>query len=273
MATPADELRRAAEGWQAEAHTALSALTRLGALATPPAPPADPTGLAERAMAWYPAIGVAIGLGAGCVYALGLMVGVPALLAALLALTAIVVVTGAGPEDGLAVCLNGLAGGRESVGADDLASRRGLGTEGVLGLMISFALRTASLAALPDGFTAVAVLIAAATVSRAAMVGAAHWVTPAPFAEEGSAEQPRADPTSDGGVDGVPSFARTAIALVGAALIAWAMLGAVAVPALIAAAAAARLVGATIAERTPSLLGAVQQVAETAVLVVAAVVW
>ena len=97
------------------------------------------------------------------------------LLVSLVALALMTLVAGALHEDGLADAADGLGGGRDKDHALAIMKDSRTGAYGVAALILSFALRAASLAALAryEPLAAAAALLAAAAVSRAAMV--AHW--------------------------------------------------------------------------------------------------
>ena len=117
-----------------------------------------------------PLAGALIGLAAALVLWLGAGLGLPSLVAAALALAALVAVTGAMHEDGLADFADGLGGATRERRLEIMRDSR-LGTFGGAALAFSIVLRVAALAALADRFgpgAAGAALVAAAAVSRAA---------------------------------------------------------------------------------------------------------
>jgi adenosylcobinamide-GDP ribazoletransferase len=153
-----DDLAR----WWDEFRLAAGFLTRLP-LGSAGAEAARP--LAEASWA-FPLVGLVIGLIGGFVYALAAWLGVPPLPAALLALAATALATGALHEDGLADVADGFGGGADA--AEKLAIMRDSrsGAFGVLALVFSVGLRAAALAALGDGGRVTAVLVAAHALSR-----------------------------------------------------------------------------------------------------------
>lgn len=130
-------------------------------------------GVAGGAMALAPAVGAALGLGAGLVTVLvGLLGGGP-LLAAALAVTALAALTRGMHLDGLADTADGLGSGLPPAGALEVMRRSDVGPFGVatlvLTLMVQVAALATCLAELRAG-AAVGVLVAAGAVSRFALV-------------------------------------------------------------------------------------------------------
>jgi adenosylcobinamide-GDP ribazoletransferase len=148
--------------WWDEFRLAAGFLTRLplGAEATEAIGP-----LAQASWA-FPLVGLVIGLVGGVTYSLAAWPGVPPLPAALLAVAATALATGALHEDGLADVADGFGGGADR--AEKLAIMRDSrsGAFGVLALVFSVGLRAAALAALGDGGRVTAALVAAHALSR-----------------------------------------------------------------------------------------------------------
>jgi len=135
----------------------------------------------HRAMqaAWaYPLVGAAIGLLSGGVYTLALALAIPALPAAVLALTAAAWCSGALHEDGLADSADGLFGGRTSARRLEIMRDSRIGSYGTLALVLSVALRVGAIAAL-DAWTALPALVAAHAGARWAMLLPAAAAGPA----------------------------------------------------------------------------------------------
>lgn len=246
-------------GWRSELHLAAVFLTRL------PLPDCGllPPGTLARAMRFFPVVGALVGGGAGLVFWAAHAV-LPPLVAALVAVLAGVLLTGALHEDGLADTADGLGarGGREKRLEVMRDSRSG--AYGVLALVFSVALRAAALAAAPSAVAGLGALVAAAAWSRALIPVAMQVMPPA-----------RADGLGAGA--GVPDATIAATAAGLGVVLALAGLGLAAPVAVLAALAVAWGVVA-VARRalggfTGDVLGAVQQAAEMAVLVAAAGVW
>ena len=208
---------------------------------------------------WFPAVGAGVGLAVAAVY-VGAGQLLPPLPAASLAVVAGICLTGAFHEDGLGDTADAFAGGWDRDSTVRILKDPRLGTFGVLAVAASLLLRVAAVAALSPG-AALAALPAAHALSRA---GAVATMTAFPAAGE-----------SGLGASYVLALSRRR-ALAGAAAglaIALALLG---VPALWAAAAvavAAVLLGRLAVRRiggvTGDVLGAVQQLGETIVLLAA----
>lgn len=140
----------------------LSALHFLTVLPVPD--PGWEEGRMARAAAWFPLAGLVAGLAGGAVW----LVAGPGWLGAGLALAAMVALTGALHEDGLADCADGL-GGRDREKRLAIMDDSRIGAYGVLALIFSIGLRWAALAALP-GWAGAKALVIAAVAGRAAMV-------------------------------------------------------------------------------------------------------
>ena len=116
-----------------------------------------------------PVLGLAIGLGIGLVLALAHWLGAASLLAACLAVTAGVLLTGALHEDGLADTADGF--GPAAIDAErrlEIMRDSRIGTYGGCALVLSLIARVAALAELPPGMALLA-LVAAHSLSRAAL--------------------------------------------------------------------------------------------------------
>lgn len=148
----------------------------------------DHDGSLTRASGMFPAAGLIIGLCPGLAILILSAVNANAALAALLALTILIGVTGALHEDGLADSADsfGARGGREQMLEIMKDSR--IGTYGVLALMVSFALRALALTIIISvigGWGAFLMLLGVAAASRAAMVW--HWSALPPARQNGVA--------------------------------------------------------------------------------------
>ncbi|MGE5518177.1 MAG: adenosylcobinamide-GDP ribazoletransferase [Bacteroidota bacterium] len=243
----------------AELHLAASFLTRLP---LPDCGVVAPGALA-RTMRMFPVVGGGVGVVSGLVF-WGAHAVLPPLAAALVAVLAGVLLTGALHEDGLADTADGLGarGGRERRLEVMRDSRTG--AYGVLALLFSVGLRVAALAAAPTGLAGLGALVAAAAWSRALIPAAMQVMPPA-----------RADGLGAGA--GVPDATVAATAAVLGLVLALLGLGLAAPLAVLVALAAAwgvvALARRTLGGFTGDVLGAVQQVAEMAVLLAAAGAW
>lgn len=243
-------------GWLADLHLAAAFLTRLP---LPDCGPYRPGGLA-RAMRMFPLVGAALGAAGGGVYALAAL-ALPPLPAALLAVLAGVLLTGALHEDGLADTADGLGarGGRERRLEVMRDSRSG--AYGVLALVFSVGLRASALAALASPLAVLGALAAAAALSRAMVPAAMQVMPPA-----------RADGLGAGaGVPDATVAATAALFGLGAAMAGLGLQGALAAAfaALLAAFALRALALRALGGYTGDVLGAIVQAVEIAVLLAA----
>ncbi|QBF32428.1 adenosylcobinamide-GDP ribazoletransferase [Thalassococcus sp. S3] len=206
--------------------------------------------------AWaFPLVGIVIGGLSLTVASLAMMLGLPALIAAGLALGTQMALTGAMHEDGLADTVDGLWGGWTVERRLEIMKDSHIGTYGVLALILSFGLRWVTLATvlitLPAG------LVVASTLSRA---GLPALMTALP--------QARASGLSHR--VGVPGWPASAIALGLALFFGFFTAGLLILPALILTGAAMAGVGLVakvrIGGQTGDILGAAQQVGEIACL-------
>jgi adenosylcobinamide-GDP ribazoletransferase len=243
--------------WGEELRLALGFLTRLPLRLGAPARGA----LAQAAWA-FPLVGIAVGLAGGIAYSLAVALHLPALAAALIAVAATVLLTGALHEDGLADMADGLGGGADVETKLAIMRDHHIGSYGVLALVLSVGLRAAALTAIGDGGRVAAALMAAHALARGGLPVALLALEPA-----------RADGL--GAAAGRPEAPIAAIAAaigIGVALLG---LGLVAGIGAVIAAGAAMAVLALIARRqiggyTGDVLGAIEQAGETVVLLGAA---
>lgn len=231
---------------------ALGLLTRL------PVPVDAPRAMARgAAAAWaYPLAGAVVGAIGGVVYAVAVWLGLPAALAAGLAVAALVVTTGALHEDGLADTADGLWGGWTRDRRLEIMRDSRIGTYGVMALVLVIGLRTGALAALSPGTVWLA-LVGGGALSRAAMVGVWSMLPPA-----------RTDGLS--ATTGQPRAVTAWLSLglgIGIAALACGMAGVIAALTGLAGAVLVGLVArAKIGGQTGDVLGAAQQIAEIATL-------
>lgn len=244
----------------ADVRLAIAFLTRL-----PVGSFQHPRSLAEAAWA-FPLVGVLVGgFGVAALYGAGLA-GLPSPVAALLAVAAMALVTGALHEDGLADVADGFGGGAVKTRKLEIMRDSRIGSYGVLGLVFVVGLKVAALAALGDVALAAAAVLTAAAVSRGLL--------PALMA---ALPMARDDGLAHGA--GRPSRFNAGVALAVGAGVAIFMMSPhlVAAVFMLAAAALAALAVGMLAQRqiggqTGDVLGAAQQVAETAILLTAVAV-
>jgi adenosylcobinamide-GDP ribazoletransferase len=249
------------DGWLADCAADLKAsiafLTRLPVARTTAASGAD---IARAAWA-FPLAGVVVALIAAAVYALAHKIGSPPWVAAALAVAATLAVTGCLHEDGLADTADGFGGGEGRERKLDIMRDSRIGTYGVCALTLSLMLRVSAIASLGNPVVVLWALVAAHGAARAALPVFMALVPPA---------------RSDGlaFAAGRPSGERVVTASVlGILLLAIGLGPTLGIMALILLLVVIALMGwlsvAQIDGQTGDVLGAVEQVCEIAVLLVA----
>jgi adenosylcobinamide-GDP ribazoletransferase len=226
-----------------------------------PALPPEPGALARASWA-LPLVGAGIGAACAAVYALALGAHAPPLCAALLAVGAGVLVTGALHEDGLADTADGLGGGSDRAAKLAIMRDSRSGVFGVLALVFSVALRAASIAALGGGGAVLAALVAAHAVGRGALPSVLHFV-PAARGDGLGAEAGRPDAVEMGWALGLAGVIALVALGPGAGVLALALAGVV-------MAASAGLAWRQVGGHSGDVLGAIEQGGETAMLLAAA---
>ncbi len=231
---------------------ALGLLTRL------PLPRSGSGGGARAGWA-YPLAGLAVGALAALAGGMASAGGLPAPLAALVALSALIMSTGALHEDGLADTVDGLWGGWTRERRLEIMKDSRIGAYGVIALVLSLCARWAALWLCYEAGAApaAAALIAAAALSRAPLPA---LTTALPNARGGGLSHAvgRSEPAAAAiaaGLGAAIAIVLTGTAAFGAIL--WAAVGALAIGVL------ARI---RIAGQTGDILGAAQQIAEIAIL-------
>jgi adenosylcobinamide-GDP ribazoletransferase len=210
-----------------------------------------------------PVVGIGIGLIGAAVYGLAAQaLHLPPLPAATLAVAATVLVTGALHEDGLADVADGFGGGGTRERKLEIMWDSRIGTYGVCALILSFLLRVSALTNLGDPALVFAVFIAAHAAARAP-IAAFMRLVPAARTDGMSADAGR-PPQAGAMVAVVLGFIALAIALgLAAALIATVLLAA-------GFGFMAWLSNRQIGGQTGDVLGALEQIGEITVLLVAA---
>jgi adenosylcobinamide-GDP ribazoletransferase len=214
-----------------------------------------------RAYRLFPLVGGLIGLAMG-LFCLALrQAGVPDLAAAALVLGAGALLTGALHEDGLADLADGFGGGRDVEAKLAIMRDSRIGTYGVMALLVSFAARFSALAAIPDGYV-VQSLIAAHALARGVLPALALNL---PYArQDGLARTSgRPDPTT-------AAIAGALALLIALLALSWSAALWAAVVAGVSGFAIARLALRQIGGQTGVVLGAAEQLGETAILVLLA---
>jgi adenosylcobinamide-GDP ribazoletransferase len=243
--------------WLDDFKMAVGFLTRL------PVPHPDGAGPANFARAYrlFPVVGALIGLAIG-LFCLALrQAGVPDLAATALALGAGALLTGALHEDGLADVADGFGGGRDVEARLAIMRDSRIGTYGATALLVSFATKFSALAAIPDGYV-VQSLIVAHALARGVLPALALNL---PYARQDGLARTSGQPDA------------TMVAIAGSVALLIALLSLPWLEALWAVVAAgisgivvARLALRQIGGQTGDVLGAAEQVAETAILVLLA---
>ena len=229
----------------------------LSRVVPPPSGAAGARPLAGAARA-FPLVGAGLGLGAGTVYAAAAGLGLAPTLAAVCAVAALVLATGALHEDGLADTADGFGGG--ATRDDKLAIMRDsrIGSYGVIAVVLMLIARIAALAALADPALAVAALAVAGAASRAALP--AVMLAVAPARRDGLAAAAGRPGRRDVALGGALALIVALIALDAGSAVAALAAGA------LAAFAVALLARRQIGGYTGDVLGAVQQASEVAML-------
>jgi len=212
----------------------------------------------------FPVVGLVVGLIGGLAYWLLYGFGVPAWLAASWAFAAILVVTSAFHEDGLADTVDGFGGGKTRERKLEIMRDSRIGSYGAVALALSLLIRIGALASLERPHAVLIVLIAAAMAGRAGMIVPLLLLPPA-----------RTDGMASG-MGHVPHWsAALGLGLVGMILLFLLPFGgafAVAVAALAASLVLTQLARAQIGGHTGDVLGAAEVMVECATLTVLAAV-
>lgn len=222
----------------------------------------DNTAVARTCWA-FPLVGAGIGAMGGGVCFVGLALPLPPLVAALVAVAAMIALTGALHEDGLADMIDGFGGGRSAARKLEIMRDSRIGAYGVLALILGVGLRAGTVANL--GEYVIPAWIAAAAASRAAL--------PAIMAS-----LPLASATGLAATAGRPEPRDVVIGLLCGGAVAVLALGPVPGVAVCAAAATAACLVAALARRqihgyNGDVLGAAQQTGEIAALLCSAVLY
>ncbi|MGB3315738.1 MAG: adenosylcobinamide-GDP ribazoletransferase [Albidovulum sp.] len=214
----------------------------------------EPPSMAASSWAW-PLVGLAIGLIAALACGLGLWIGLPPLMAALLALAAGVLATGAMHEDGLADLADGFGGGGDRDRKLEIMRDSRIGSYGVVALILALAFRVTGIATLAEAGSAMAALIGIAAASRA-MLPAALLLMPAARSDGLGKSAAGDDPTPAMIAGGIGFLCLLPLGPGTAILTGFAMV----LTALILAGIAMRQIGG----QTGDVMGAMQQMAEIA---------
>jgi adenosylcobinamide-GDP ribazoletransferase len=228
--------------------------------------PAEPTGPAFADFAWAaPLAGALIGLLAAIVLAFAVRLGLPASLAAVGAVAALVLVCGGLHEDGLADFADGLSSGRSRDERLAIMRDSRIGAFGAIALTLALVTRVAAIAALAEsgaGHAAAALILVGAASRLGALVPLAAL---APARDDGLGA--RAGRLATGDLLAAAA-ATVAVALVaGLASLGLARAAFAAALAVAAAGGVAALAKRRLGGQTGDVAGAAQQAAEIAALV------
>jgi adenosylcobinamide-GDP ribazoletransferase len=225
----------------------------------PAAPTAD--GDVARASWALPLAGILVGLIGAFIYWLAIRLHLQPEPAAMLALGATMLVTGAMHEDGLADAADGLGGGKTREQKLEIMRDSRIGAFGACALTASIVLRWSSLAAIADPHLVAIALVAAHAAARAPLPLFMRVLPPA-----------RTDGLSSGAGQPPPQSAVLAIAIGAICLLFGFGIGGTLIAALILAVIAlllARIAKAQIGGQTGDVLGALEQLCEAALLAIA----
>jgi adenosylcobinamide-GDP ribazoletransferase len=212
--------------------------------------------------AWaFPLAGFVIGVIGAVIYVIAARAGLPPWPAAALAVTATLGVTGALHEDGLADTADGFGGGTTREQKLSIMRDSRIGTYGVCALILSFLIRVGALASLADPAAVAAALIGAHAAARALLPLLMFFLPPA--RADGlshAAGSPTRETAAAGAVLGF-------LILIGCLGFAPAAIAAIVLAVMLTV--VARLSAAQIGGQTGDVCGALEQVGEIAVLLVA----
>jgi adenosylcobinamide-GDP ribazoletransferase len=249
------------EAWlKARADELKAAILFLTRLRYGPAPPVDGASIAGAAWA-FPIAGIIVAAIGALVYWLAYRLGLPPLPCAALSVAATMLVTGALHEDGLADTIDGFGGGRSREQKLDIMRDSRTGAYGVCALVLAIILRVSALASLATPALVVPALFAAHGAARAVLPAFMMFVPPA--RTSGLSAAAGEPPTESAGAAAVLGIVILGLCLgFGLGLAALIAL-------LVAAALLAWLSLSEIDGQTGDVLGAVEQVGEIIVLLVA----
>ena len=236
---------------------AIGLLTRL-----PVRVDADRASARGAAAAWaYPLAGLVVGTVASLVGWAAMAMNLPASAVALLIVTAQIVLTGGLHQDGLADTADGFWGGWDAENRMHIMKDSAIGTYGVLALVTITGLQWAALTALVGAVPFAGLIIVIAMVSRASMVSLMHLM---PNARQGGLSRAVGRPGR------ATTTMATTIAMIGAIVLTGAMVIPLVIITTLVAATCGLIAWRKIKGQTGDVLGATQQITETAMLLAAA---
>ncbi len=173
-----DDFRKVLTGWWDDFRIAASFLTLLPT-GKSAAKGAQEKGALARAARGFPLAGLAVGLAGALVYAIADGLNLPRAIASLMAISAMISITGALHEDGLADFADAVLSAGTKTEKLKIMRDSGIGAYGTLTLVITLGLRVAAIAIIAEAGAAAAALIATAVASRAALPAMMHRMKPA----------------------------------------------------------------------------------------------
>jgi adenosylcobinamide-GDP ribazoletransferase len=216
-----------------------------------------------RASWAYPIAGLLVASAGALAYWLAFRCALPATAAAALAIAATLLATGCLHEDGLADTADGFGGGNSRERKLEIMRDSRIGTYGVCALAMSLILRWSALAAIAQPATVALALVAAHAAARALLPAFMLLVPPA---------------RSDGlaaGAGAPPPVSAAAAGAIGVVVLGVALGPAAAVGALVLLVLASALMGwlsvRQVGGQTGDVIGALEQINETLILLTAAV--
>lgn len=239
---------------------ALSFLTRI-----PMGSFRHPGTLADAVWA-FPLVGVIVGAIGGVVYYGAIEVGLWPMIAALLAVAAMTIATGALHEDGLADVADGFGGGATQSRKLEIMRDSRIGSYGVLALIFSVGLRATAIAAIGSAELAVAVIIAAAVAARAVLPSVMAVL---PMARDDGLAHRAGQPGQVNATVSLMIGAGCLVFLLSPHFLLTVFVGGAAI---LSAMAMTMLARRQIGGQTGDVIGAAQQLAETAMLITAVAV-
>ncbi len=240
-----------------ELWTGLAFLTRLPVARSAPSTGAD----VARASWSFPVVGAGIGLLAGLVYWLSFALDLSPFVSALLAVAATMLITGCLHEDGLADTVDGFGGGATRETKLEIMRDSRVGAYGTCALVFSILFKTGAISSLGDPSLAISALFAAHTGARATLPIFMRRVPPA--RPDGLAADAGRPPSGTPAIAALLGFVALVIGLgFGGAVIASVLLAALVT-------LLALLTMRQIGGQTGDVLGAVEQVGEILILLVA----
>ncbi len=240
--------------WLSDFRMALGFLTRL------PLKIDWDSGDLARAFRAFPIAGAVIGGLGGVAYWVAILMNLPPLIAAFIAVGGLILLTGGLHEDGLADLADGFGGGVKKEDKLRIMKDSAIGSYGVLALIVGVGLRIVCIAEASDPKIVVGLMIGTGALSRATMPIVMSYLEPAK--KDGLAVSAGRPTQSTGWIAGGLGIA-LALLFIGSPLGVAALFGAF-VGAIAIAAVAVRQIGGY----TGDVLGSVQQIAEIGILLV-----